>query len=78
MTEKYYLLIYYAHSALELKRDELLYNKHTTVENFRDTSVNNDVCLKIHSDTEELYKYEMSYNQMANAINLFLKSNNPQ
>lgn len=72
MTEKYTLLIYVVHSCLEHKRGEIIVSKETTVENFRDNQTNNQVCLDIHKWVLENFKYDLSWNQMANGINQFL------
>jgi hypothetical protein len=75
MTDKYTLLMYAVHSTLEQNRNELEYTESTTVENFRESEKNNFKCLEIHKWVLEAYKYELSWNQMCNGINLFLESN---
>jgi|WetSurMetagenome_2_1015567.scaffolds.fasta_scaffold411324_2 hypothetical protein len=77
MSEKYHLLIYYVHSYLESVRTELHYDEKTTVDNFRDNPVNNKHCLDAFSAALTQWEYELSWNQVANGINLFLKANQP-
>ena len=47
----------------------------TTVDNFRENKTNNDKCLEIHKFVLDNFNYELSWNQLANGINLFLKTN---
>lgn len=75
MTEKYHLLIYYVHSYLESVKNQLHYDENTTVENFRNNSVNNKHCLDAFAASLNQWNYELSWNQVANGINLFLKAN---
>ena len=72
--DKYKLLIYAVHSFFESNRNDLIVEDSTTVENFRDNEVNNKKCLEIHKFTLEEYNYDLSWNQVANAINLFLQA----
>lgn len=74
MSDKYRLLMYYVHSYLESVRTELKITKETTVENFREQPENEAHCKKVfeHSLTE--WNYELSYNQVANGINLLLQA----
>ena len=74
MTEKYKLLINVIHSHLELNRSKLIIDNLTTVENFRDNEINNQKCLDIHKFILAEYHYELSWNQVANGINLLLKA----
>ena len=75
MTDKYTLLMYYVHSYLESVKGELYYNQDTTVENFADNKINEKHCSEIFKHSLAQYNYELSYNQVANGINLFLKAN---
>jgi len=74
MTEKYHLLIYAVHSFLESNRNELFVDENTTVENFQKNPINNKKCMDVFKYTFENYNYELSNNQVCNAINLFLKA----
>lgn len=74
LREKYIMLIYCVHSYLESVRHELIVTDKTTVENFRDEEVNKNHCLRVHKFTLENYNYELSNNQVCNAINLFLEA----
>lgn len=71
-TDKYLLLMYYINSYLETVRSELKINKDTTVENFREQPENEAHCKKICEYSLTQWNYELSYNQVANGINLFL------
>jgi hypothetical protein len=70
MTEKYTLLMYYVHSYLESVRDELKITKDTTVENFRNQPENETHCKKVFDHSLTQWNYELSYNQIANGVNL--------
>jgi hypothetical protein len=74
MTDNYYLLVYYVHSYLESVKAELIFNKKTTVENFRLNKENDRHCNLIFDYCLTQWNYELSYNQVANGINLFLKA----
>ena len=74
MTEKYKLLMYAVHSCLENNRKDLIIDQHTTVDNFRNNEVNEKYCLEIHKWALDNWDYDLSWNQMANGINLFLKA----
>lgn len=74
MTDKYALLMYYVHSYLESVRHELKITKDTTVENFRDNPENEAHCKLVFDHSLSQWNYELSYNQIANGINLLLKS----
>ncbi len=74
MTEKYTLLIYCIHSALESHRKELKVTIDTTVENFRDKPENEAMCKTIFDNILIQWNYELSNNQMCNGINLFLQA----
>ena len=74
MTEKYFLLTYFVHSYLESVRKQLVVNLNTTVENFQEQPENKKHCDLIFKYTLSQWNYELSYNQLANGINLFLKS----
>ena len=75
---KYYLLIHYVHSYLHSVSDKLkiidVNNELTSVDNFRKEPVNEFHCQKIFEICESEFNYELSWNQMANGINLFLTS----
>jgi hypothetical protein len=73
MTDKYYLMQYYIHSYLESVKAELKITPDTTVENFRDQPENEAHCKKIFEHSLSQYNYELSYNQIANGINLLLQ-----
>jgi len=75
LSEKYKLLIYVVHSCLESNRNKLVVDGKTTVDNFRENKTNNDKCLEIHKFVLDNFIYELSWNQLANGINLFLKTN---
>ena len=74
MTKQYHLMTYAVHSFLESNRNELFVDENTTVENFQDNPVNDQKCLDIFKYTLENYNYELSNNQVCNAINLFLEA----
>lgn len=74
MSEKYKLLIYVVHSCLENFRSELVVDDSTTVDNFRKNNTNNEKCLEIHKWVLDNFDYELSWNQIANGINLFLSA----
>lgn len=72
MTEKYTLLIYMVHSFFEMNRNHLIVDDNTTVENFRDIETNRQKCLEIESLISNNFRYDISWNQLANGIKLFL------
>lgn len=74
MSDKYIFLIYYVHSYLESVRDELHITKDTTVENFRKNPENERHCILVIDHALAQWEYELSYNQIANGINLFIKA----
>lgn len=74
MSDKYLMLMYVIHSLLETNRKELEITETTTVENFRESEKNNSKCLDIHNWILENFKYELSWNQIANGINILLKN----
>lgn len=74
-SDKYILLMYFVHSMLESRKNELVFDENTTVENFRENEINNKKCLDIHEICLTHYDYELSWNQIANGINLFLNAN---
>jgi PP-loop superfamily ATP-utilizing enzyme len=74
MTEKYTLLMYYVHSYLERVRHELKITKDTTVENFREQPENETHCKIVFEHSLTQWNYELSYNQVANGINLLLQA----
>lgn len=74
MTEKYTLLIYYVHSYFQSVINELKITENTTVENFREQPENEAHCKKVAEHSLTQWEYELSYNQIANGINLLLKS----
>jgi PP-loop superfamily ATP-utilizing enzyme len=55
-------------------RHELKITKNTTVENFRESPENEKHCQRIFEYSLTEWNYELSYNQVANGINLLLKS----
>jgi hypothetical protein len=62
------------HSYLESVKDQLIINDSMTVENFREIPGNSTHCDNVFEYTLAQFNYELSYNQIANGINLFLKS----
>jgi hypothetical protein len=72
-SDKYFLLIYFVHSYLESVKKDLVYDKSTTVENFRDHEPNNAHCLLIGKHSLTQWNYELSWNQVAQGISLFLR-----
>jgi len=76
MTRLYNFAMYTAHSLLEQRKDEIEINEQTTVENFRDVENNKDICHAIFEHMLNEKNYELSNNQMCNAINLFLRCRN--
>lgn len=74
LSDKYKLLCYLVRSCLEDCKNDLVFNKETTVDNFRNNELNNAKCVEIYEYVLDSFQYELSWNQMANGINLFLKS----
>lgn len=74
MSDKYLLLVYYVHSYLETVKHELKIDKTTTVDNFRNQPENETHCKKIFEHSLSQWNYELSYNQIANGINLLLET----
>lgn len=74
MTEKYFLMIHWFHSMLQTRRNELVFDNTTTVENFRKEPINEKITIEIFQQGLKDYNYELSYNQTANGTDLFLKS----
>ena len=68
-------MIYIAHSFLEMEKQKIIFNKNSTVEDFRKSEINNQICLDIHKEVFEKYEYELSWNQLSNSIAWFIKSN---
>jgi hypothetical protein len=75
MTKSYTLFMYYVHSYLESVRGKLHIDENTTVENFQDNATNRRHCEFVCEYAISQYSYELSYNQLANGINLFIKAN---
>jgi hypothetical protein len=76
-SNKYKLMVFLCHSYLESRKKEMIFNQNSTVEDFRLSKINNDICIQIHEQILESQNYELSHHQMTNAIHLFIKSNNP-
>lgn len=74
LSDKYLLLCYYIHSYLESVKSELDYGPKTTVENFRESAKNEKHCKLVFDHSLSQFNYELSWNQVANGIDLFLKS----
>ena len=74
MSDKYFLLMYYVHSYFETVRDELTINENTTVENFQKHEKNKNHCDLIQKHAGTQFLYDLSYNQLANGIILFINS----
>ncbi len=77
-SEKYTLLMYYVHSYLESVRAELKITDETTVDNFRNAQENERHCNIIFQYCLKQWEYELSYNQVANGIDLLLKARTKQ
>lgn len=73
LSDKYLLLPYYVHSYLESVRHELIFTDATTVENFRENEANEKQCQIVFEHSLTQWNYELSWNQVANGIALFLK-----
>jgi hypothetical protein len=78
LSDKYYLLCYYVHSYLESVKQHLAYDSKTTVESFMESRVNGKYCNLVHECALAQFHYELSYNQICNGVDLFLKSVTPE
>lgn len=77
MSEKYRLMIYFAHSTIALYSKTIECRKTMTVGEFREA--NKDVIQRVFDEGISIFNYELSYHQMEAAIYAYLCSvNNPQ
>ena len=72
-TPKYYYIIWLIRARMELYRSDFEIQDDITVDTFQDSKANDEIMLKIFNHILETEKFEASWNQTANAINIFLK-----
>jgi hypothetical protein len=72
LSEKYRLMIYFAHSTMVMYSADIVCNHHMTVSEFREQ--NEDVCKRVFDEGLSIMNYELSHEQMMRACYVYLKS----
>lgn len=71
-SEKYNLMIHFAHSCLQHKRERIEVHSKSNASNFRESESNDKCCVEVHKEALMHYNYELSLAQMSIAINLLV------
>lgn len=77
LSEMYRLMIYFAHSTLCIYSKTIICNKNMSINDFRNS--NEAVCKRVFDEARTIFNYELSYEQMSRAINVyFITQFNPE
>ncbi len=71
-SNKYKLMIYFAHSTMVIYSKSIISHKNMTVGEF--IKNNDDVIKRVFDEGHSIMNYELSHNQMCKAVLLYLKS----
>lgn len=71
-SETYRLMIYFAHSTLNIYSKTIVCNENMSINDFR--NVNNDVIKRVYDEAKNLFNYELSYDQISRAIRVYFIS----
>lgn len=72
LSDRYKLMIYFAHSTFVIYEKTIISEPTTTVWGFREK--NGDVIKRVFDEGISIFNYELSYEQMSRAIEVYLKS----
>jgi hypothetical protein len=72
LSDKYKLMIYFAHSTMVMYSTDIVCHYHMTVSEFREQ--NEDVCKRVFDEGLSIMNYELSNEQMMRACYVYLKS----
>lgn len=72
LSDKYRLMIYFAHSTLVMYSKDIAIHKTMSVQEFKE--VNKAVCLRVHEEALNIFNYELSNQQMSTAVQVYMNS----
>lgn len=72
MTEKYRLMIYFAHTTLCIYSKTIKCEREMSFAEFR--KANHEVIERVYQEAITIFNYELSYNQMQAAINVYFQT----
>jgi len=75
-SQRYNLMIHFAHSSLQFVRNNLILNCGLDASRFIENHTNDKYCMDIYRQALHYFNYELSFAQMQIAISMFLSSIN--